>query len=155
VVDSLAWPSQARIVFKSTPARNRCVAVVCRITCQGGDLGNGTLAKAPDTANPSTLDKCAFPRLYSARPAQASPAAAKLVPLRPGTFVGHGQRPQRRSQAGPQKSLRLQVLRSLRTRLASFTWRSSRARLSPQFLLKSRLFLIAGLLERSIDTVQQ
>src|SRR5437870_13598052 len=33
VVANDTCPSQARIVLMSTPARNRCVAVVCRIVC--------------------------------------------------------------------------------------------------------------------------
>ena len=30
VVSSETWPSQARMVLMSTPARSRCTAVVCR-----------------------------------------------------------------------------------------------------------------------------
>src|SRR4030042_5558152 len=33
VVSRETWPSQARIVFISTPDRSRCTAVVCRIVC--------------------------------------------------------------------------------------------------------------------------
>ena len=68
----------------------------------------------------------------------ASAAGLELVPDREELFFGCGGGHEPQSQAGYEKSVRVQILQVLRTRFISFTWKSTGAQPCPPILLRSR-----------------
>ena len=67
----------------------------------------------------------------------ASAAGLELVPDREELFFGCGGGHEPQSQAGYEKSVRVQILQVLRTRFISFTWKSTGAQPCPPILLRS------------------
>ena len=67
----------------------------------------------------------------------ASAAGLELVPDREELFFGCGGGHEPQSQAGYEKSVRVQILQVLRTRFISFTWKSTGAQPCPPIFLRS------------------
>ncbi len=81
----------------------------------------------------------------------ASAAGLELVPDREELFFGCGGGHEPQSQAGYEKSVRVQILQVLRTRFISFTWKSTGAQPCPPILLKSLILGIRGSIFGSPD----